>query len=392
MEKHIPDSTKKTVVVVLIILGVLGFVLWKQARDIGEPVSLPAYVSSDTGEETAKREDADAAQEPVTVVAENLSIPWEVAFLPDGSMFVTERPGTLRRIGNDGATIPVQGVRHVGEGGLLGMTLHPRFEENGWIYLYLTTATDGRVVNRVERYRLEGNELKEKLLILGSIPGAEDHDGGRIAFGPDGYLYIATGDATLENLAQSRVSLAGKILRVRDDGSVPNDNPFGTAVYSYGHRNVQGLAWDDQGNLWATEHGRSGLRSGYDELNRIEKGGNYGWPDIEGDASRDGMMTPVIHSGATTTWAPSGAAYRDGSVFFSGLRGEALYEARLDADRRGVEELRVHFKGEYGRIRAVTLGPDEYLFLSTSNTDGRGRSRAGDDKVLKVNPAYLSVE
>lgn len=390
MERHILGSTDKAVIVALIVLGVLGFVLWERTRDVAERVSVPVDTSAGIGEETTREDGADVTQKAVSVVAENLAIPWEVAFLPDGGMLVTERPGMLKRIGADGVTLPIDGVRHTGEGGLLGMALHPRFGENGWIYLYLTTAADGGLTNRVERYRLEGNDLKERALILGGIPGAIYHDGGRIAFGPDGYLYIATGDATRESLAQDRTSLAGKILRVRDDGSIPDDNPFGTAVYSYGHRNVQGLAWDESGNLWATEHGRSGLRSGYDELNRIEKGGNYGWPDIEGDERRDGMTTPVIHSGATTTWAPSGAAYLDGSVFFSGLRGESLYEAKLDADRNGVRELRVHFKGEYGRIRAVVVGPYGYLFLSTSNTDGRGNSRTGDDRILKVNPEEVS--
>jgi aldose sugar dehydrogenase len=387
MEKRISDSTKKILVYALLIFGVLGFVFWEQEWDKEEPMFPPAYVSPDTVGETAQSEGTGVEQESVAVVAERLSIPWEIVFLPDGDMLVTERPGTLIRIGRDGAVIPISGVRHVGEGGLLGLALHPDFTENKLIYLYLTTTEGSGVENRVDRYRFEGNELTERTPILGGIPGAIYHDGGRIAFGPDGYLYIATGDATREQLAQDKESLAGKILRLDEDGSIPRDNPFGTAVYSYGHRNVQGLAWDDRGNLWATEHGRSGIRSGYDELNRIERGGNYGWPTVEGDERHDGMIAPVIHSGATTTWAPSGAAYSGGSIFFSGLRGEALYEAKLDVDRIGVEELRTHLQGEYGRIRAVVAGPDGRLHLSTSNTDGRGNPQEEDDRILRVDPS-----
>src|SRR5262249_24978139 len=156
-------------------------------------------------------------------------------------------------------------------------------------------------------------------------PGAKYHDGGRMAFGPDDYLYITTGDATVDYLAQDISSLSGKILRIRDDGSLPQDNPFGNAVYSYGHRNSQGLTWDSLKQLWSTEHGPTG----YDELNLIEKGQNYGWPLIMGSESRPGMKTPILHSGLNT-WAPASALFWDGSIFFGGLRGEALYEARIN--------------------------------------------------------------
>jgi glucose/arabinose dehydrogenase len=185
-------------------------------------------------------------------------------------------------------------VHHAGEGGLLGMALHPRFDEHHWIYLYLTTVSDGGAENRVERYTFENDRLSDKKIIIDKIPGANYHDGGRIAFSPDGYLYITTGDAGKSNLAQATDSLAGKILRVHDDGSIPLDNPFHNAVWSYGHRNSQGLAWDDRGRLWATEHGRSGILSGFDELNLIEKGKNYGWPVIQGDESREGMERPIV--------------------------------------------------------------------------------------------------
>ena len=316
------------------------------------------------------------------IVSDNLQIPWEIVFLPEGDLLVTERPGTLKRIGMEGLVYAIDGVEHVGEGGLLGMALHPRFSENHWLYLYLTTRSGDSLTNRVERYRFAEDHLSEKKVIIENIPGAANHDGGRIAFGSDGYLYITTGDAGNSNLAQNINSLAGKILRLNDSGLIPSDNPFGNAVWSYGHRNPQGLAWDDKGRLWTTEHGRSGILSGYDELNIIEAGKNYGWPRIQGPETKLGMVSPVIQSGADETWAPAGAAFRDGSIFFSGLRGESLYEAKITD---GKVELKAHFRRKFGRIRAVVLGPDDYLYITTSNTDGRGKPHSNDDKIIRIN-------
>lgn len=321
-------------------------------------------------------------QNDAAVVAENLEIPWEVAFLPNGDVFVTERAGRLVRISaQDKKVYTIQGVIHIGEGGLLGLVLHPKHTENSYIYLYLTTRDGGTIKNRVERYKLQNDNLTDRTIILDNIPGGSIHDGGRIAFGLDGYLYITTGETGQPNLSQDTRSLAGKILRIKDDGSIPTDNPFNNAVYSYGHRNSQGLAWDDNGQLWATEHGRSGVASGFDELNVIQKGKNYGWPTIEGDKKQTGMEAPVIHSGSDTTWAPAGAVYLNDSIFFAGLRGQALYEYKISEKR-----LVTHFKGEYGRLRAVALGPDGYLYVTTSNRDGRGSAKQNDDKILKINP------
>jgi len=316
------------------------------------------------------------------VIARDLNIPWDMTFLPSGDMLVTERGGTVVRIGADLKRYPIEGVRHVGEGGLLGITLHPEFSENRWVYLYLTTQTNGTVSNRVERYRFADDELTDKTEIFAGIPGSTYHDGGRIAFGPHDFLYITTGDAGNERSAQDTSSLAGKILRIHDDGTIPSDNPFGNAVYSYGHRNPQGLTWDDDGNLWSTEHGRSGGASGYDELNAIVKGGNYGWPDYEGDKTATGLIPPVLHSGPNATWAPASAQYLGGSVFFGGLRGEALYEAVLSGGDDVT--LKTHLKGEFGRIRTVMLGPDNSLYLTTSNRDGRGRPDSDDDRIIRV--------
>ena len=261
--------------------------------------------------------------------------------------------------------------------------MHPDFEQNRWLYLYLTTREGDGLINRVERYEFSDNALTNRQVILDNIPGARFHDGGRIAFGPDGFLYITTGDALEVDLAQQTDSLAGKILRISDTGAVPADNPFGNEVWSYGHRNPQGLAWDSNEQLWATEHGASAQ----DELNRIDAGNNYGWPVIEGDQTRSGMESPVVHSGTDETWAPAGMAYYDDSLFFAGLRGESLYEAQIQAD--GSVELIVHLRSEFGRLRAVSLGPDGFLYITTSNTDDRGTVQPNDDKIIRINPAIF---
>lgn len=360
------------IILPLVALAVLVGVL-RYAREKNNPPQSPP---------TLRGEEEKEGEGKPEVVAENLQIPWEVAFLPDGDMLVTERPGTLKRIGRDQRQYTIDGVRHKGEGGLLGLALHPKFSENHFIYLYLTTASGAGLTNRVERYRYENDNLTDRKVIIENIPGAANHDGGRIAFGPDGYLYITTGDAQNSDLAQDKNSLAGKILRLADDGSIPADNPFGNAVYSYGHRNPQGLAWDDRRALWATEHGRSGVLSGLDELNLIEKGKNYGWPTIQGDETREGMETPVLHSGPSTTWAPAGLAFKDGSLYFGGLRGESIYRAKITGGRQ-IELARL-YQGQFGRVRAATIGPDGDLYITTSNTDGRGNPQPADDKVIRI--------
>ncbi len=322
------------------------------------------------------------------IVAEKLEIPWEIAFLPNGDLLVTERPGTLKRIGKEGRTYKIEGVNHSGEGGLLGLTMHPQFKDNKWIYLYLTTKSDNGLINRVERYTLGDDRLSERKVILNNIPGASNHDGGRIAFGPSSengnYLYVTAGDAGKTELAQNTKSLDGKILRIKDDGSIPKDNPFKNEVWSYGHRNVQGITWDNLGRMWATEHGPSGAESGHDELNLIESGKNYGWPTIRGAESKEGMVSPIVQSGANETWAPAGIAYYNNSLFFAGLRGESIYEAKLLEGNK--VSLKSHLRKEFGRIRAVVLGPDNLLYITTSNTDGRGSFDPNDDKIIRINP------
>lgn len=341
----------------------------------------PSDSTIPTGLAVKELSNQDTEFPDMEVIADGLEIPWEVAFLPSGEILITERPGRLLIVGDDKNVIPIEGVEHVGEGGLLGLTLHPDFENNNWVYLYLTTLQGDALVNRVERYHLQNNRLSDRQVIVENIPGAMYHDGGRIEFGPDGFLYISTGDAGNSDQAQNNQSLHGTILRVSDDGSITQDNPFNSMIFSYGHRNVQGLAWDDQANLWITEHGRSGVKSGFDELNLIKAGQNYGWPIIEGDKQQAGLIKPVLHSGADETWAPGDIAYYQGKLFFTGLRGESLYEVALDGEKVGA--IKRHFSGEFGRLRAARIYGD-YIYLTTSNRDGRGAKNDGDDKLIRI--------
>ncbi len=327
-----------------------------------EPTVLPSEVPEPT--ETAK---PVWSPEP-KVIVEGLSWPWELVFLPDGGILLTERPGSLLLINGDKEQIYVGGVRHYGEGGLLGMALHPDFEENGWLYLYSTYESAGQILNRVERYVFREGQLKDRFVVVEGILGSSIHDGGRIMFGPDGKLYITTGDAGMPDISQNLESLNGKILRLNADGSVPEDNPFGNAVWSAGHRNAQGLAWDSQGRLWSTEHGPSGAETGNDEVNLIEPGKNYGWPLLRGMQTQEGYTAPVIESGRSDTWAPSGAVIVDDVLYFAGLRGAAVY--RVPVDDMSMDKLEVLYKNEFGRIRNVVVSPEGQLWIMTSNGAG----------------------
>ena len=331
----------------------------------------------------------------IEIIGEGFEIPWGLAFLPHGNLLVAERTGSVIELHpNTGLknSIDIPGVKSTGEGGLLGLALHPNYTTNNFVYLYMTEPDGLGTKNRVARFTYTNGVLTNETTIIDNIPGAHFHDGGRIAFGPDGFLYITTGDATDPEIAQDLNSLGGKILRLTDNGEVPGGNPFDSAVYSYGHRNPQGLTWDEEGNLWSTEHGRSGLSSGLDELNRIVAGSNYGWPESEGDEVAFDTVGPVLHSGPDITWAPASAAYLsneegDGSIFFGGLRGATLYEAVLNDTK--VAELKEHLVGMYGRIRTVIVGPDDMLYITTSNRDGRGNIQTGDDKIIRLNPTQF---
>ena len=359
---------------ILLAVGVLLIIGWLFMDDrVKQEVVQKAFTPNDT----STQEETDQTVEP-EVIASKLTVPWAIAFLPDGDMLVTERSGTLRRLGNSPASFPISGVKAAGESGLLGVAIHPDYNQNKFVYLYFTI---GNSTNKVVRYKLDNNQLSEDRVIIENIPGANNHDGGRIAFGPDKFLYITTGDAQTNSNAQDTNSLAGKILRLKDDGSIPNDNPFNNAVYSYGHRNPQGLAWDKQGRLWSTEHGRSGASTGLDELNLIERGANFGWPTIQGTETREGMKTPIANSGPTTTWAPASIAISGDTIYFVGLRGQALYQTKISGN--SVEKITSRWNGQYGRLRAATIH-DGYLYFSTSNRDGRGKPAVEDDRILRI--------
>ncbi len=344
----------------------------------------------------------------VEVVASDLQVPWALAFGEDGALCWTERPGRLKVL-RPGAeqpeTLAELPVAAIGEGGLMGLALDPAWATNRVLYLMYTVEEQGQLWNRIARYHLaEGLDLEQ--VLVERIPGGRNHNGGRLAFGPDGLLYATTGDAGRPALAQDLGSLAGKILRLNTDGSVPEDNPFpGSLVYSYGHRNPQGLAWHPQtGVLYSVEHGPTGEFGSCcrDELNRIVAGGNYGWPWVAGydvldpeAAATASLIAPVASSG-TETWAPASLAFYRGVplapwndlAFITMLRGSDVQRVTLGGvSLDQVTDVAVLLDGAFGRIRDVAVGPDGYLYLSTSNQDGRGWPYPDDDRVLRIVPA-----
>jgi len=333
----------------------------------------------------------------VETVLDNLKNPWELEFAPDGTIFFTERDGKLWVIDNEStlqlvAEFPAS---NTAEGGLLGLELDPDYENNHFLYLYQTYLDIPTHQNKVVRYTINNNQLTDELVLIDKIPGALWHDGGRIKFGPDEMLYITTGDATNANLSQDTASLAGKILRINSDGTVPSDNPFNSPVFSYGHRNPQGLAWNENGILVSSEHGPSGERGyAHDEINVIERGKNYGWPIIVGDSNDIVYTNPILHSG-DITWAPSGLLYYysdkipewKGKFLVAALRGEHVMVLDLDLENGVVNSAEKIFQGDYGRIRNLVQSPDGDVFMLTSNND--------NDKILQISTLEtipLSVE
>ena len=339
----------------------------------------------------------------VETVVGGLQVPWSIVWDPDGRMIFTERPGRVRVFEN-GKLRPepiftVPDVEPSGESGLMSVSLHPQFASNHLLYLSYAYAGDGKRV-RVTRYRETPTGFVDSKVIIENIPAAPNHAGCRLRFGPDGKLYITTGDATQRDLAQRLDSLAGKTLRLNDDGTVPPDNPFvgqqnvRPEIWSYGHRNSQGLDWQPGTNLmFQTEHGPSGFDGpgGGDEVNIVEKGKNYGWPLIHHQMTRAGLESPLLEY--TPAVAPaSGMFYRGsafpqfkGNFFFGCLRGERIIRVRLDG-RRVISQENL-LTGKYGRIRDVAEGPDGFLYFSTSNRDGRGSPANDDDRIIRLTPA-----
>ena len=313
-------------------------------------------------------------------VATGLAAPWSILRVTDELTLISQRDDArVLRLDADGTLTPVgtvPGVDPGGEGGLLGLAALP--EADGlWVYAYVTAAGDNRIV-RMFYDGVPGATLGEPELVLSGLAKAGNHNGGRIAIGPDGMLYATVGDAGIPALAQDPSSPNGKILRILPEGGVPDDNPFpGSYVYSLGHRNPQGLAWDAAGQLWAAEFGQNT----WDEFNRIEAGGNYGWPRVEGQAGVDGYLDPVLQW-PTSEASPSGLVHVGGAFYLAALRGQRVWAIRVGAD--GSAEATPYFVGEFGRIRDVAAGPGSTLWFITNNTDGRGDPRAGDDRLLEV--------
>jgi aldose sugar dehydrogenase len=338
----------------------------------------------------------------VETVVSGLQVPWSIVWTPDGRMIFTERPGRVRVYANGQLRVEplftVPDVEPSGESGLMGLALHPQFETNHLLYLSYAYKGDRQRV-RVVRYRESPGGLTDRKVIIEDIPAAPFHAGCRIRFGPDGKLYITTGDATERDLAQKLESLAGKTLRVNDDGTVPSDNPFvGQAnarpeIWSYGHRNAQGMDWQPGTNLmFQTEHGPSGFDGpgGGDEVNIVERGKNYGWPLIHHKQTRPGLESPLLEY--TPAVAPASGMFYRGSMFaqfqanflFGCLRGERIIRVVLEGRRVISEESLL--QGKYGRIRDVAEGPDGAIYFSTSNKDGRGSPARDDDRIIRLVP------
>lgn len=333
------------------------------------------------------------------VVVAGLEVPWSLAFLPGGDMLVTERPGRLRLVrGGQLQPQPVATIHTAapGEGGLLGLALHPDFAHNRLFYLYYTRDNEGTPVNRVEQWQLAPDERSAaaERVILDDIPAARFHNGGRLRFGPDGMLYIGTGDSRKPETSQTVASLAGKLLRLMPDGSIPSDNPFaGQPAFILGIRNTEGFDWPNPTMLWVADHGPSGElgRTGHDEVNVAKAGDNLGWPTIYGCESKSPLRSPVL------TWQtavpPGGAAIYTGnaipewkgSLLIGTLGSRHLHRVIFDPnDPHRLQGHEVYFQNTLGRLRDVVMGPDGELYVTTSNCDGRGNCPSDKDKILRI--------
>ncbi len=338
----------------------------------------------------------------VESVAVGLTVPWSIVFTSNERMLITERGGMIREIVNGTLTpeplLVFEDISPRGESGLMGLAVDPQYADNKYLYACYTYAGSSGAANQVVRLKDEGTQIVLDVVIFGPMPSANNHAGCRIRFGPDGKLYITNGDAQQPSSAQDVNSLAGKILRINADSSKPEDNPFrGSPVWSYGHRNPQGIDWQPgSGRMYSTEHGPSGFDGpgGGDEINLIQAGGNYGWPLVSHDETRAGTIAPIIQF--TPAEAPASLSFYEsdvlpmftGSLFFGALRGEGLVRIVLsDTDPSKVISVEKISK-DIGRVRDVVQGPDGFIYFSTSNRDGRGRAKEGDDHIYRIVPVF----
>ncbi|MEU6230589.1 PQQ-dependent sugar dehydrogenase [Streptomyces sp. NPDC047042] len=318
-------------------------------------------------------------------VTEDLKSPWGLAPLPDGDLLVSSRDeGTITRVdtktGKKTEVGEVPGVSAAGEGGLLGLALSPSFASDHMVYAYFTTESDNRIARLLyEEEKPAGQQLGAPNTVFRGIPKGFIHNGGRIAFGPDRMLYAGTGESGDTGLSQDKSSLGGKILRLTPEGEPAPGNPFpDSPVYSYGHRNVQGLAWDSEQRLFAAEFGQDT----WDELNQIKPGDNYGWPEAEGDSDDPAFHNPVA-KWHTDDASPSGIAFAEGSIWMAGLKGQRLWRIPLKGTEAAADP-QAFLEGEYGRLRTVVSAGGDKLWLVTSETDGRGSPEDGDDRILEL--------
>lgn len=356
--------------------------------------------TSGDGDENPPPGEPDLA---ATTLADGFDTIWELAWGPDAHIWVTERGGTVTRVdpatGTRSVVGNVPGVLEQGEGGLMGLAFHPDFAANPWVYVVHTYGPGAR--NRVIRLRYESGAFGAMEVMLDQVPGSSIHNGSRLAVGPDGFLYVTTGDAADVALPQDAASLAGKVLRMTLEGSPAPGNPFGNYAWSIGHRNPQGMTFLPDGSLWVTEHGASDN----DEVNRIESGRNYGWPNVRGRCDGDAGSGEIPFCQAnnvaeplatwTPTIAPAGLDWYEsdlipqwsGSLLFASLKDATLYRLPLSADRGSVVEIIPLYVRAFGRMRAVLVGPDGTVYIGTSNRDGRGTPLPGDDRIIQVRPS-----
>ncbi|MEV5027451.1 PQQ-dependent sugar dehydrogenase [Paenibacillus sp. LPE1-1-1.1] len=324
-----------------------------------------------------EQEQTNVSIEEQEVIAENLEVPWSIEKL-ENTFYLTERQGNIVIIENgetERQSVELEKeLATASEAGLLGFVLAPDFPESDLAYVYYTYEDNSGQFNRIVTLHMENNVWREESLLLDKIPSGSYHHGGRLKFGADGKLYATAGDASDSDIAQDLGSLGGKILRMNLDGSIPNDNPFPNSyIYSFGHRNPQGITWSPDGTLYASEHGNDAN----DEVNKIEAGQNYGWPIIEGDEEQEDIVSPLITSGDEATWAPSGMGYYGGKLYVAALRGTAVLEFDLETG-----EQREVITG-LGRIRDVLI-EDNSLYFISNNTDGRGDPQENDDKLYRI--------